>query len=248
MRLRLVILAASLGALTLAAAPAPAHAQAAADLPVEAIERIVRDYLLREPEVIYEAIQELQRRREQAEIERARGQIFANADRLFDDARDPVAGAADGAVVLVEFFDYRCGYCRAMVGGINELIEATPDLRFVFKEFPILGPDSLAAARAALAAERQGSYLAMHNALMAASDLSQDGIETIARELGLDLERLRADMADPAIQQLIDDNRRLAAELGINGTPSFVIGEELVPGAVPMARLAELIATERARH
>ncbi|MEZ5904893.1 MAG: DsbA family protein [Geminicoccaceae bacterium] len=228
-------------ALTLPLQPA----RAADELPQAEVERIVRDYLLREPEVIMQAIEELQRRRDLAASQQQREQIVANQPKLVADPRDPAIGNPDGDVTLVEFFDYRCGYCRAMVDSMNALIDSDPDLRVVMKEFPILGPDSLLAAKAALAADRQGAYAAMHFGLMAEDRIDDAAIRRLAAANGLDVGRLLADMESEPVRAHIQDNIRLAQSLGISGTPSFVIGEALLPGAVPLTALNEHIGAER---
>jgi len=216
------------------------------DLPREAVEEIVREYLLREPEIIMQAIEELQRRREaQAAVEQ-RDRLAQAREALVGDARDPVLGNPDGDVTLVEFFDYRCGYCRIMAEPLQALLANDPDLRIVMKEFPILGPDSLLAARAALAAHQQGGYEAMHWALLAANRIDEAVIRRLAEEQGLDVERLLADMQGEPVIEHIQDNILLAQGLNINGTPSFVIGETVLPGALPVDRLAGLVAEQRA--
>jgi protein-disulfide isomerase len=157
-----------------------------------------------------------------------------------------VGGNPDGDVTLVEFFDYRCTYCRRVVSSMQALLQEDRKLRIVFKELPVLGEDSVRAARAALAAERQGRYTPFHFALMTSEDLSPDAIRQLAAEVGLDPDRLEQDMNAPEIQAAIDANYRLAQELGIEGTPAFVIGDELIPGAVDKGRLEALIADARA--
>jgi len=229
----------------LAGAIAPVIATAEETLPREQIERIVRDYLMREPEVLYEALQELKRKREVAEAERQRAALAGHNDAIFKDPRDPVLGNPKGTVTLVEFFDYRCGYCRSMTAGLRDLIAKDGGLRVVMKEFPILGPDSLIAAKAALAARRQGRYAELHWALMQATDLSLPSILKLAEGLGLDRQRLAADMESAEVKAAIDTSLALGQALGISGTPSFVIGDALVPGAVPIDRLAAMLAAER---
>jgi protein-disulfide isomerase len=146
----------------------------------------------------------------------------------------------------VEFFDYNCPYCRKVAPTVVELEEADPDLRLVYKEFPILGPGSQFAARAALAATKQGKYLPFHAALMQATEqVTEQSVMEIARAVGLDTEQLTADMQAPAIEDAITRNLRLANALGINGTPSFVIGQEIVPGAADLGTLQHLIARAR---
>ena len=227
---------------------ASAHADEqgpAANLPVEEIEKVVRDYLLREPEIIYQALEELQRRQQAAATARQRAAIVANQSELLDDPASPVGGDPDGEVTLVEFFDYRCAYCRRVVSSMRALLDEDRELRVVFKELPVLGPDSVRAARAALASRKQGRYVPFHFALMTADDLSLEGIRAAAEAVGLDADQLEADMAAPEVIKAIEANYALANELGIEGTPAFVIGTQLVPGAVDKARLEQLIEEAR---
>lgn len=236
------------GAITAAGSAGAEDRDPAAGLTVEEIETIVRDYLLREPEVVYEALQELQRRQTAAAAEQQRRAIVDNRETLLHDPASPVAGDPDGDVTLVEFFDYRCMYCRRVVSSMQALLEDDDELRVVFKELPVLGEDSVRAARAALAAREQDRerYLPFHFALMQADDLSEAAIVDLAAELGLDAARLREDMYSGEVQSMIEANYALADELGIEGTPAFVIGDQLVPGAVDQGRLQELIAETRA--
>lgn len=222
-----------------------ARAQATPDK--AAIEKIIKEFLLREPEIIYQALEELQQRRELEQANRQREMIVAKKDQIFADATDPVLGNPQGDVTLVEFFDYRCGYCRNMVPGMRAMLEQDKKLRLVLKEFPILGPDSLVATKAALAARKQGKYNEMHFALFQAKDLSEAGVVQIAKNLGLDAARLQQDMKHEDVEKEIARTRELATELGITGTPSFVVADNLIPGAVPVSRLVELIAAERAK-
>jgi protein-disulfide isomerase len=227
-------------------AAAPVEAQAQSELPRDEVERIVREYLLREPEIIMQAIEELQRRREAEAAVEQRERLAGEEGALYADARDPVLGNPDGDVTLIEFFDYRCGYCRVMAEPMQALLADDPNLRVVMKEFPILGPDSLLASRAALAAHRQGGYEAMHWALLAENRIDEAVITRLAEEQGLDVDQLLADMEAEPIAAHIQDNILLAQGLDINGTPSFVIGETVLPGAVPVERLAGLVAEQRA--
>ena len=233
----LLAMGTSLGAVTAQAQTEPSTAE---------IERIVREYLLREPEIIMQAIEELQRRREATTAAEQRERLTSGRDALVADDRDPVIGNPDGDVTLVEFFDYRCGYCRAMVEPMQSLLEGDPQLRIVMKEFPILGPDSLLASRAALAAHMQGGYEAMHWALLGENRIDEAVIRRLADEHGLDVEQLMTDMEGDAVAEHIQDNLALAQGLAINGTPSFVIGDTVLPGAVPATRLTDLISQERA--
>ena len=246
----------ALALLTAAAVGIPAgsggHAQellqstpAPADQPDEFGER-VRAYLLAHPEVIFEAAQLYQQRQQAAQAEAAKQTIASKADEILRDPAAPVGGNEAGDVTLVEFFDYNCKYCRAVAPTITEVLAADPGLRLVYKEFPILGDGSTAAARVTLAAGRQGKYHELHQALMGASaSVTEQSALDAAAGFGLDMARLRRDMADPAIAAAIARNQALAAELGINGTPGFVIGQEIVPGAIDRATLDGLIAKAR---
>ncbi len=208
--------------------------------------RRVREYLLANPEVIVEAMQTLEIRRQRAENTEAQAALAARTDDVFRDPGSPVGGNADGDVTMVEFFDYNCPYCRQVAPVMAEAVAADPGLRIVYKEFPILGPGSIFAAKAALAAERQGKYGEFHEALMnAESRVEETTVLAIAEEIGLDVERLKEDIEDPAIQAEIDANLELAQALRINGTPGFVIGDEILRGATDLATMQELIAKAR---
>jgi protein-disulfide isomerase len=228
------------------AAALPASAEDVAPADQAAFEARVRAYLLAHPEVIVEALNELEKR-QQAEAEIKQKQtIVDQRDALYSSTGDPVAGNPDGAVTVVEFFDYRCPYCKAVAKDMIETLEAEGDVRIVFKEFPILGPDSQTAAKAALAADRQGKYLPFHQALMDhKGTLDRDAILDIAEGVGLDLELLEVDMESPEVATIIARTLALAEALDIGGTPAFIIGDALVPGAVDMKTLKDLVAKAR---
>lgn len=236
----------AIGALGLAVVMACGELRAEPQLSTEEVEAIVREYLLREPEIIMQAIEELQRRSDAQAAADQSERIGSQGEAIFADARDPILGDVEGDVTLVEFFDYRCGYCKAMAGPMRELIDGDPALRVVMKEFPILGPDSLLASKAALASQAQGGYQAMHWALLDQPRIDEGVIRRIALEQGLDAEQLLVDMESEPVLQHIQDNILLAQSLGISGTPSFIVGDTVLPGAVPAARLADLLAQERA--
>jgi protein-disulfide isomerase len=229
--------------------PAVAWGAEAPDPPSrEAIEQVIREYLKGHPEVVEEALQVLEARRRDEEKRQAREAVRANRDQLLNDVGSPVAGNPQGDVTVVEFFDYRCGYCKGVAPDVQKLLAEDPNVRIVYKEFPILGPESDLAARAALAAHAQGKYLPFHDALMTASGpLTLPAILQLSRAAGLDGARLRADMEKPEIRATIERNRALADTLGITGTPAFVIGAELVPGAVGLHGLKALVSQARAR-
>ena len=235
-------------ALLCAAVAGDAPAQAAPQPPPdkEAVRKIVREYLLEHPEVIEEAIHALNARRQADQAARTRDALVKNRVALTGHPMSPVSGNPDGDVTLVEFFDYQCGYCKRSLQPVMDLLESDPELRVVWKDFPVLGQVSTFAALASMAAQKQGKYLALHKALMGAPDrLTEESVMEIAGQVGLDLKRLQQDMADREIIAYLQDTQRLARELGINGTPAFVIGNTLVPGAVDGARLRQLINQAR---
>lgn len=237
-----LFLPALLGTVLLAAGPAPA----AEPMSKEAVEQIVKDYLLREPEVVYQALQALQAKRDAESAEQQADALTAHKSEVFTASGDPAVGSPSGDVTLVEFFDYHCGYCRQMVPAVQQLLRDDGRLRLVLKEFPILGPDSVTASKAALAAERQGKYREMHFALLAAPDLSLASVLRIAKAQGLDTDRLQSDMESAAIKNKLAANLQLAQALGIEGTPAFALGDRLIPGAVGHDQLAALIGEQRA--
>jgi protein-disulfide isomerase len=213
-----------------------------------AIRKIVRDYLVAHPEVLIEALQVYQTREKAAAAERKREALKAHDSALNGNPDDPVVGNPQGDVVVVEFFDYRCPYCHKVAGPLREAIRADGNIRLVMKEFPILGPDSQFAARAALASVQQGLYEPFHFALMAAKgNLDQKAVMTVARQVGLNLERLQSDMQSPEIDAILRRNFQLAEILEISGTPAFVIGDEIVPGALDMQSLKDMVAKVRSK-
>jgi len=225
------------------------QASGLSEMPRDEFERRVRAYLLNDPEVLVEAMRRLQARQRGAEASEAEAAVEARADEVFRDPASPVGGNPDGDATLVEFFDYNCPYCRRVAPIMIEVEAADPQLRIVYKEFPILGPNSLYAAKAALAAHRQNRYVAFHKALMRADGVAdRDRVLTVAAEVGLDVARLEADMADPAIQEAIGRNLALARALRITGTPGFVVGERIFRGATDLKTLQALIRRARAKQ
>ncbi|MBI2586926.1 MAG: DsbA family protein [Rhodospirillales bacterium] len=218
----------------------------ATDMPRDEFERRVRAYLLDNPEVIVEAVQRLQERQKTADADGAQAALKARADEVFRDPMSPVGGSSTGDVTLIEFFDYNCPYCRKVAPVMAEAEAADPRLRIVYKEFPILGPNSIFAAKAALAAHLQGRYVALHKALMAAkANVDEGAVLAAAAKVGLDVERLKVDMREAAIQDSIDRNLALAQALRINGTPGFVVGDRILRGATDLATLQGLIREAR---
>jgi len=241
-----VCLTLGLGMVLLAGMLAPAQADAFSSREKAEIEATVRAYLLENPEVILDALRILETRRQEADTAARQSALRDNRDQIFNDSRDPVVGNASGQVTVVEFFDYQCGYCKQSLDDLVALLEQEDDVRLVLKEFPILGPGSLVAAKAALAALRQDAYWEMHQALMQhRGRLSESEVLTIAREIGLNAGKLRRDMDDPEIERTLNDNIALARRLNIGGTPAFIIGDHLIPGAINLASMQDLVAKAR---
>lgn len=211
-----------------------------------AIEAVVHDYLLQHPDVLIEALQSAEAKLKSETRDKARQALAARHHEIFDDPRTPVGGNPKGDVTLVEFFDYRCPYCKKVQPSLEKLLVEDKKLRVAYKEFPILGPVSVVAAHAALAAHRQGRYQVFHEAMMAATgEITDDTVYKVAGSVGLDLDRLRRDMAAPQIDAVLKANLALANALDIHGTPTFVIGDQLVPGAIDLASLKNLVAQAR---
>ena len=205
----------------------------------EAIEGIIRDYLMHNPDVLIEALRA-------AEDAKSKQALSERHHEIFDDPATPVGGNPQGDVSIVEFFDYRCPYCKQVQPTLETLLRKDPNLRFVYKEMPVLGPSSVVAAHAALAARLQGKYEAFHNAMMAAKgQISDDVVYRVAGSVGLDVERLKRDMESPEMDQAVKANLALAEALDIRGTPGFIIGNHIIPGAVDLDALKDLIAESR---
>jgi len=216
------------------------------NLTTEQIEQIVHAYLVKNPEVVVEALQAYERKMADAQTRSADQAMSDMAAQIYGDPETPETGNPEGDVVIVEFFDYRCGYCRHSAPDIFALLREDPNVRFIYKEFPILGPGSVVAARAALAAREQGLYQPFHEALMTADiDFSEASVMALAEQIGLDTEQLKVDMEDPKIRSHIEATYELAEALGIRGTPAFIIGGELIPGALDRAELDKLVAETR---
>lgn len=212
-----------------------------------AIEKIVREYILEHPEVVMEAIQKLRERKQAAEEETDRNMVAANRTQIFDAPDAAVGGNPEGDVTVVEFFDYRCGVCRRVHPIVAKLIETDANIRRVYKEWPILGINSVTASRAAIAARRQGHYLAFHDALMESrSALEEADVMRIAKSVGIDVERLRRDMQAAEVNATIQRNYELAEKLKLNGTPSFLIGDRIIRGGQDLDTMRKLVAEARA--
>jgi len=236
-------------ALSLAAlAPALAEGEKAPLSPDQEkrVQELVKEYILANPEIILEAVQTLRKKQEEAQKKAAEEALKSKRADLQGATDLPVAGNPKGDVTIVEFMDYRCGYCKGVQPTLDQVIRQDGKIRYVLKEFPILGPASRTASMAAIAAHKQGKYLAFHAALMAyPNNLTDEVIFALARQVGLDIAKLKDDMKAPEVEALIEKTHKLAQDLGINGTPGFIIGDQIVPGAVGADELKKKIAEAR---
>ncbi|ACL60869.1 DsbA family protein [Methylobacterium nodulans] len=236
------------GALALAAAPTRAEAPMT-DAQRQAIEGVIRDYLLKNPEVLQEAMAELEKRQQEAQRQAQASALKETRDILHNAATSYTAGNPNGDVTLVEFFDYNCGYCKRALGDIQALMKSDPKLKVVLKDFPVLGPDSVEASKVALAAKQQlkGDKLFEYHTRLLETRGRVNGERAIAvaREMGLDIARLQKDMQSPDVQTALQENVGLGDKLGLSGTPAFIIGEEIIPGAVGAEPIRKTIAGVR---
>ena len=210
----------------------------------------VREYLLENPEVIMEAVNALEAKQAQQQAAADDQLVADNSDALFRDGYSWVGGNPDGDVTIIEFSDYRCGYCRRAFPEVEELIESDGNIRFIMKEFPILGEASVTSSRFAIATQLEAgddAYKSVHDALMTLEgEPSEPVLRRLADTLGLDADAILARMSDPEIPRRIQETRELATRLQINGTPSFVFESEMLRGYVPLDGMRDLVAQIRA--
>ncbi len=215
------------------------------------IERIIREYLVRNPEVIQEVLIEMEKRQLAAEVERGREAILKNSAAIFNSTRQVNLGNPEGDVTLVEFFDYNCGFCRKALADKIELMKIDPKLRIVLKEFPVLGEGSTAAAQIAVSVRQQDKtggkrYFEFHQKLFATrGQIDKARALAVVREIGLDAGRAERDMQGAEARETIEEGRKLAEALGINGTPSYVVGNDVIIGAVGVQKLRAAINNAR---
>jgi protein-disulfide isomerase len=215
----------------------------------DAIGQVVREYLLKHPEVLQEAMIELEKRQNEAQRVAQQSALKDVRQTLINSPHSYVAGNPSGDVTLVEFFDYNCGYCKQSLADLRNLMKADPKLRVVLKDFPVLGPDSVEASRVALAAKEQlkGEKLfEYHTRLMETRGrVGGERAMTLAKEMGLDLARLQKDMESPAVRTALQENVGLGDKLGLSGTPAFIVGDEVIPGAVGAEPLRKVVMNVR---
>jgi protein-disulfide isomerase len=239
-------LLASLVAAAMLFAAAPASAQNFSDDQRHQVEGIIKDYLMQHPEVLQEAQAALDKKQQEADAEKARTSIRDNKATLFNSPHQVVLGNPQGSITLVEFFDYNCGYCKRALPDMMTLLKSDSNIKFVLKEFPVLGEGSVEAAHVAVAVRMQDptgkKYIEFHQKLLGgrgAADKTR--ALAVAKEVGFDMARIEKDMASDEVKTTIDEDMKLADALGVNGTPSYVVGSELVVGAVGLDALKEKI-------
>ena len=209
------------------------------------LKQLIEQHLNENPEVIVRAIQRMQERQSREDAARSTKALKKNKKELMLDQDAPVIGNSRAKITVVEFFDYRCGYCKRAFNIMMKVLKENPDIRFVLKELPILGPNSINATRASLAIWRtqRSKYLAFHSALMKArGGIPKSKIFNIANEIGIDIAQLKKDMADSGIDQILEKNFQLAQALNITGTPAFIIGDQIIPGAIDERTMKKMIA------
>src|SRR5438552_2183751 len=243
-------LAPALFAFALCGAPLSASAQSFSDVQRSDIETIVRNYLIAHPEVLEEAMAELSKRQAVAESAKHEASVANNADAIFNSPRNVTLGNKDGDVTFVEFFDYNCGYCKRAMADMMEIMKADPKLKVVLKEFPVLSQGSVEAAQVAVAVRMQDptgkKYLDFHQKLLGGRGAADKArAMAAAKEAGLDMAKLEKDLSGQEVRATLEENLKLAESLGMNGTPSYVIGKQVVIGAVGVDSLKEKISTAR---
>jgi len=245
---RLVLLFAGAAFATMSALPAAAQDFSTAQR--GEIEKIIKEYLIRHPEVLQEAMAELEKKQQLAETEKARSAIKNHSDALFNSPRQVVLGNPQGDVTFVEFFDYNCGYCKRALTDMVEIMGKDPKLKVVLKEFPVLGPGSVEAAQVAVAVRMQDKtgkkYLEFHQKLLGGrGQVDKAKALAAATDIGLDMARLDKDLKSDEIGKTLEESMKLAEALGLNGTPSYVIGNDVVIGAVGLDALGKKVEAAR---
>ena len=240
----------ALFALAICAVPPPVSAQSFSDGQRGEIESIIRNYLIAHPEVLEDAMAELNKRQAAAEAEKHEASVAQNSEAIFNSPRGVVLGNKDGDVGFVEFFDYNCGYCKRAMADMLDLLKTDPKLKVVLKEFPVLSQGSVEAAQVAVAVRMQDpsgkKYLDFHQKLLGGRGPADKARAlAAAKEAGLDVGRIEKDLANPEVRATIEENFKLAEAMGMNGTPSYVIGKQIVVGAVGLDGLKEKIGIAR---
>jgi protein-disulfide isomerase len=243
-------IAAALLAMTFALVTLPAQAQSFSSDQRGEIERILRDYLLSHPELLQEVLAEMEKRQSVVEAEKHREGVKQHAEIIFSSPRQVTLGNPQGDITVVEFFDYNCGYCKRAMDDMTALIKGDAKIKFVLKEFPVLGEGSTQAAQVAVAVRMQDKtggkkYLEFHQKLLGRGPADKARAMAVAKEVGLDMARLEKDMASEEVKATLQESFKIAEALGLNGTPSYVVGNDVVIGAVGLPALKERVNTAR---
>lgn len=226
-----------------------AEAKKMTDAERAGIEAVIKDYIKKHPEIVVQAIEQWRADEKRREKETQARAVKENFEAITRAPGSPVGGNPDGDVTLVEFFDYRCSYCRRVMPAMLDAVKEDGKVRIVFKEFPILSPQSRLGARAALAAARQNKYMEFHTALMSIeATITESVVVALAKSMKMDADKLVKDMKSPEVKAEIEANYALAQKLKIRGTPAFVIGTTLIPGAIDKDEIKKLIAEARANQ
>jgi protein-disulfide isomerase len=225
-------------------------AQSISDAQRGEIEKIIREYLVKHPEVLQDAMAELEKKQAADEAAKNQAAVKDNAETIFNSPRQVVLGNPEGDVTFVEFFDYNCGYCKRAMVDMFDLMKHDPKLKIVLKEFPVLGPSSIEAARVAVAVRMQDKtgkkYIEFHQKLLTGRGQADKArAVAVAKEIGMDMARLERDLSSAEVKATLEESLKLAEKLGLNGTPSYVIGSNVVIGAVGLDKLKESVNTAR---
>ena len=233
-----------------AAEPSPATIETAGDAgfspaQTKAIQQIVKDYLIQNPEVMVEVSKELEKRQQALQAAEHKRLIVQHKAQIFAAPGDFVYGNPKGDITVVEFFDYNCGWCKKAVDDLVKLAKADPKVRIVMKEFPIFGENSAYAARAAMASIKQGKYWDLHVAMMREKQVTKDNVLKIAEKVGINVAKLKADMEDPAFDAALKATQQIAQALSIEGTPGFIVDNKVNVGYLPIDGLQQLVGEVR---
>ena len=242
------LIAPALLALVLCGAPFAASAESFSDSQRGEIETIIKNYLLAHPELLEDATNELNKRKAEADAKKHEATITENTETIYNSPRGVTLGNKDGDVTFVEFFDYNCGYCKRAMADMLDLLKNDPNLKVVLKEFPVLSEGSVEAARVAIAVRMQDpkKYLDFHQKLLGGRGPADKArAMAAAKDAGLDVARIEKDLTSPEIKATISENMKLAEDMDMNGTPSYVIGKQIVIGAVGLDGLKEKIGIAR---
>lgn len=213
---------------------------------IEAIGPVIKDYLMANPEVVIQAVEEYQKQQEAEQKAAQAENVKKYNDFLYHNDATPAVGSEKPDVTIVEFFDFNCGYCKHALPVVQELLKSDKNIRFVFKDMPILSPTSQLAAQWALAANRQGKYFEFYQEMLSGTGGVSEGTLTKAAEkIGLDMDKLKKDLEDPALKETIANNLKAAQDLGINGTPGFIINDRVVGGYLELDGMKQVIEEVR---